>query len=71
MAGVSRKIVRDDISPKLSKLAATGRHPRKVFRAMGTTFMNITMGAFNSLGKQSIQFCVAKGQAVLAAAVLV
>ena len=50
MASVGFKLTRDDISPKLAALAATARNPEKVFRAMGTTFMSITMGNFNDAG---------------------
>ena len=47
---MSFKITRDDISPKLRKMAALAHHPEKVYRAMGTTFMSITMGNFNDVG---------------------
>ena len=50
MAGFGFKITRDDISPKLTKLANTAKRPEKVFRAMGTTFMSIIMGNFNDVG---------------------
>lgn len=40
------KLTHDDISPALSRLAATARNPKPVLRAMGTTFMSITMGNF-------------------------
>ena len=43
-------LTRDDISPKMTRLAASARNPEKVFRAMGTTFMSITMGNFNDAG---------------------
>lgn len=52
MASVTAKITRDDISPKLSGMAAAAKHPEKVLRAMGTTFMSITMGNFNDAGMQ-------------------
>lgn len=52
MASIGFKLVRDDISPKLAKLAASAKHPEKVFRSMGTTFMSITMGNFNNAGAQ-------------------
>ena len=52
MASVSFKVTRNDISPKLSKLAAAAKHPEPVFRAMGTTFMSITMGNFNDAGAE-------------------
>lgn len=50
MAGFSFKIARDDVSPKLSRLAGSAKHPAKVLRAMGTVFMSITMGNFNDAG---------------------
>lgn len=50
MAGIGFKITRDDISPKLAKMAATAKRPEKVLRSMGTTFMSITMGNFNDAG---------------------
>lgn len=46
MAALSFKLTRNDISPSLAKLARTAKNPQKVFRAMGTTFMSITMGNF-------------------------
>jgi phage gpG-like protein len=52
MASVSFKITRNDISPKLAKLAATAKRPEPVLRAMGTTFMSITMGNFNDAGAE-------------------
>jgi len=50
MASIGFKLVRDDISPKLTKLAASAKNPAPVLRAMGTTFMSITMGNFNDVG---------------------
>lgn len=52
MASVSFKIVSNDISPKLAKLAAAARRPEPVLRAMGTTFMSITLGNFNDAGAE-------------------
>lgn len=52
MAGISFKTTRDDISPKLSQMAAKARNPEKVLRSMGTTFMSITMGNFNDVGAE-------------------
>jgi phage gpG-like protein len=52
MASVGFKITRDTISPKLAKLAAAAKHPAPVLRAMGTTFMSITMGNFNDAGAE-------------------
>ena len=48
MASLSFKVVHDDISPALARMARTARFPSKVFRAMGTTFMSITMGNFHN-----------------------
>lgn len=52
MASVGFKLTRDTVSPKLAKLAATAKHPLPVLRAMGTTFMSITMGNFNDAGSK-------------------
>jgi phage gpG-like protein len=52
MSTFSFKVTRDDISPALSKLAATVKNPIAIFRAMGTTFKSITEGNFNSVGSQ-------------------
>ena len=46
MAALSFKITRNDISPALSRMAAAAKNPTAVFRAMGTTFLSITMGNF-------------------------
>lgn len=43
-------VTKDDISPALSRLAATAQNPLPVMRAMGTTFKSITEGTFNSVG---------------------
>jgi phage gpG-like protein len=48
MSALSFQLTRDDISPALSQLAATAKHPEPVFRAMGTTFLSLTMGNFKS-----------------------
>ncbi|MGA3268065.1 MAG: phage virion morphogenesis protein [Verrucomicrobiota bacterium] len=50
MSGLGFHLTRNDVSPALSKLAATARHPAPVFRAMGTVFLSITMGTFNDAG---------------------
>ena len=52
MAGFGFKLTRNDISPKLAKMAATAKNPIRVLRAMGTTFMSITMGNFNDVGAE-------------------
>lgn len=46
----SFSIRKNDVSPKLSRLAATAQRPQAVLRAMGTTFKSITEGTFNSVG---------------------
>ncbi|MDE2104419.1 MAG: phage virion morphogenesis protein [Patescibacteria group bacterium] len=51
-AGLSFKLTRNDVSPFLSRMARAAKHPEKVFRAMGTTFMSLTMGAFNDVGEE-------------------
>jgi len=43
-------LTRNDISPALSRLAATAKNPTAVLRAMGTTFKSITEGNFSSFG---------------------
>jgi phage gpG-like protein len=50
MASIGFKITRNDISPALTRLADTAQNPQPVFRAMGTTFMSLAMGTFNSVG---------------------
>ena len=50
MASVSFKIVRNDISPKLARIALGVHRPQVALRAMGTTLMSITMGNFNDAG---------------------
>jgi len=52
MASVTFKLERNDVSPALAKAAMAAKHPEKVFRAMGTVFMSITMGNFNSVGAE-------------------
>ena len=47
---MSFTLTHDDVSPALSRLAATARNPIKVFRAMGNKFKAITEGTFNSAG---------------------
>jgi phage gpG-like protein len=46
MAALSFKLTRNDVSPTLSRMAAEAKNPRAIFRAMGTTFMSLTMGSF-------------------------
>jgi hypothetical protein len=41
---------KDDISPALRRLASNVRPATPILRAMGTTFLGITMGTFNSVG---------------------
>lgn len=50
MSGVAFRLVKDDISPTLRRAYAKVKPPTPVLRAMGTTFMSITMGTFNSVG---------------------
>jgi phage gpG-like protein len=50
MSALGLTITRNDISPALSRLAATAKNPLPVFRAMGTTFKSITEGTFNTVG---------------------
>lgn len=50
--GLTFKVTRNDISPKLSAMAAAAKNPEPVFRAMGTTFMSLTMGNFNDAGSE-------------------
>jgi phage gpG-like protein len=44
--GLTLTIRKNDISPAITKLARTAKNPQRVLRAMGTTFMSITMGNF-------------------------
>lgn len=48
MAVLSFRITRNDIAPALSKMATAARRPEPIFRAMGTTFLSLTMGNFKS-----------------------
>ena len=48
----SVQLTKDDITPSLRRLAAAGRNTAPVMRAMGTTFMSITIGNFSSHGAQ-------------------
>ena len=48
MASIVFRLTRNDISPALSRMARAAKNPEKVFRAMGTTFMSLTMGNFKS-----------------------
>ena len=52
MSALTFKITRDDISPALSKLAASAKRPEPILRAMGTTFLSITMGNFKAANAQ-------------------
>jgi hypothetical protein len=51
MAGFTFSTTRNDISPALTELVASAKNKEPVLRAMGTTFMSITMGNFNSVGR--------------------
>lgn len=46
--GLTFKLTGNNISPALSKMAREAKNPQKVLRAMGTTFMGITMGNFRA-----------------------
>ena len=48
MASFSFKITRNDISPALARMANAARNPEPIYRAMGTTFMSLTMGNFKN-----------------------
>lgn len=50
MANAKFTITRNDVSPALSKLAATARNPKNVLRSGGNVFKSITEGNFNSAG---------------------
>jgi phage gpG-like protein len=46
------KIKQDDVSPILAGLIKTARNPSPVTRAIGTTWLSITLGNFSSHGKE-------------------
>jgi phage gpG-like protein len=48
MSALSFRITRNDIAPALSRMAAAAKRPAPIFRAMGTTFLSLTMGNFKS-----------------------
>ena len=48
MAALSFRITKNDIAPALSKMATAAKRPEPIFRAMGTTFLSLTMGNFKS-----------------------
>jgi phage gpG-like protein len=48
MAHVKIAITRDDLRPALARLVKLGRDPTPVLKAMGTTFLSITMGNFKA-----------------------
>ena len=48
MAALSFLITRNDVSPALSRMASAAKNPEKVYRAMGTTFLSLTMGNFKT-----------------------
>jgi phage gpG-like protein len=50
MASIGFSLTRNDVSPALTRAAKAAKQPEKVFRAMGTTFLSITMGNFNDAG---------------------
>ena len=48
MSALSFRITRNDLSPALSKMASSAHRPEPIFRAMGTTFLSLTMGNFKT-----------------------
>lgn len=48
MSFCSFRITRNDIAPALTRMAAAAKRPTPIFRAMGTTFLSLTMGNFKS-----------------------
>lgn len=50
MGNVAFRLTKDDISPHLRAAYARVKNPQPVLHAMGTTFMSITQGTFNSVG---------------------
>ncbi len=50
MANVNFTIVSNEVSPRLAQLNSLSAKPEPILRAMGTTFMSITMGTFNDVG---------------------
>ena len=48
MSAISFRITKNDISPALSRMAAAAKRPEPIFRAMGTTFLSLTMGNFKT-----------------------
>jgi phage gpG-like protein len=44
------RLTRDDLTPALSRVAATARNPIAIMRAAGMVFKSITEGNFNSAG---------------------
>ena len=48
MASLSFKLTKNDISPALTRIATAAKRPEPIFRAMGTTFLSLTMGNFKS-----------------------
>ena len=48
MAAISFRVSRNDISPALTSMANAAKRPEPIFRAMGTTFLSLTMGNFKT-----------------------
>jgi phage gpG-like protein len=47
MSALSFTLTRDDFTPMIRRAEAAGKNPTPLLRAMGTTFMSITMGNFH------------------------
>ncbi|MCX6916066.1 MAG: phage virion morphogenesis protein [Verrucomicrobia bacterium] len=48
MSFFSFKVTKNDISPALSRMAASVKRPEPIFRAMGNNFLSLTMGNFKT-----------------------
>jgi phage gpG-like protein len=48
MSQVRMSITRDDLRPAVARLVRLGQDPTPVLRAMGTTFLSLTMGNFKA-----------------------
>jgi phage gpG-like protein len=47
MSALSFTLKQDDLTPMIKRAQQVGRNPTPILRAMGTTFMSITMGNFH------------------------
>ena len=50
MSAVTFQIVRDTATGKILQALRLAKNPAPVLRAMGTTFMSLTLGTFNDVG---------------------